>query len=54
MLIINYLSQNRVKLKKGSCKVYTAELDPGLYIVRVYGKDDKIYIYKYIVKGEEE
>ncbi len=41
-----------IKCKKGNCKVYTEELDPGLYIVRIYGKDDKIYTYKYIVKEQ--
>ena len=42
-----------MKCKKGSCRIYTEELDPGLYVVRVYGKDEKIFTYKYIVKAEE-
>ena len=42
-----------IKCKKSGCRVYTEELDPGTYIVRVFCKDDKIYTYKYEVKGDE-
>lgn len=43
-----------MKCKKGSCKVFTEELDPGLYVVKMICKDEKIYTYKYEVKEEVE
>ncbi len=43
-----------MKCRKNVCKVNTEELDPGLYIVRLYCKDEKIYTYKYEVKEVEE
>lgn len=39
-----------MKCRKNVCKVNTEELDPGLYIVRLYCKDEKVYTYKYEVK----
>ena len=39
-----------IKPSAGSCRVITEDLDPGMYIVRIYGKDDKVYTYKYEVK----
>ena len=39
-----------VKCKKTSCKINTEELDPGLYVVKMYTKDEKIFTYKYEVK----
>jgi hypothetical protein len=43
-----------VKCKKNSCKINTEELDPGLYVVKMYTKDEKIFTYKYEVKEEVE
>lgn len=43
-----------VKCKKNNCKVSTEELDPGIYVVKIFGKDDKIYTYKYEVKEIKE
>jgi len=39
-----------MKCRKNVCKIYTEDLDPGLYIVRLYCKDEKVYTYKYQVK----
>ena len=38
------------KCKHNSCKVNIEDMDPGVYIVRIFGKDDKVYNYKYEVK----
>ncbi|MCW3120566.1 MAG: hypothetical protein JWQ38_58 [Flavipsychrobacter sp.] len=38
------------KCKKNSCKVNIEDMDPGIYIVRIFGRDDKVYNYKYEVK----
>jgi len=43
-----------LQCKKNSCKVNTEDLDPGLYIVRIYCTDDKVYTYKYEVKEIKE
>ena len=43
-----------MKCKKNSCRVNTEDLDPGLYIVRIYCADDKVYTYKYEVKEIHE
>jgi hypothetical protein len=43
-----------LKCNKNSCRVYTEDLDPGLYIVKIYCKDDKAYTYKYEVKEVQE
>jgi len=43
-----------MKCKKNSCKINTEDLDPGLYVVRLYCKDEKIYTYKYEVKEIKE
>lgn len=43
-----------VRCRKNQCRVYTEDLDEGLYVVRIYGKDDKIYTYKYQVTEEVE
>lgn len=42
------------KCKKNSCKINTEDLDPGLYVVKLYTKDEKIFTYKYEVKEIEE
>jgi hypothetical protein len=39
-----------MKCKKGTCKVNIEDMDLGVYIVRIFGKDDKVYNYKYEVK----
>ncbi len=39
-----------MKCKKNVCKVNIEDMDPGVYIVRIFGKDDKVYNYKYEVK----
>lgn len=41
-----------LKCRKTQCRVYTEDLDAGLYIVRIFGKDEKVYTYKYEVKEE--
>ena len=38
------------KCKRNVCKVNIEDMDPGTYIVRIFGKDDKVYNYKYDVK----
>ncbi len=43
-----------MKCKKNVCKVNTEDLDPGLYVVRLFCKDEKIYTYKYEVKEIKE
>ena len=43
-----------VKCKKNGCKVFTEELDAGMYIVKIFGKDEKIYTYKYEVRDVKE
>ncbi len=43
-----------MKCKKNTCKINTEDLDPGLYIVRLYCKDEKVYTYKYEVKEIKE
>ncbi len=43
-----------VKCGKNSCKIYTEDMDPGLYVVRIFCEDEKIYTYKYEVKEKEE
>ncbi len=43
-----------LKCNKNSCRVFTEDLDPGLYIVKIYCKDDKAYTYKYEVKEIRE
>jgi hypothetical protein len=43
-----------VKCGKNQCKIFTEELDPGLYIVRIFCNDDKAYTYKYEVKEIKE
>ncbi len=43
-----------LQCKKNSCKVNTEDLDPGLYIVKIYCTDDKVYTYKYQVKEVKE
>jgi hypothetical protein len=43
-----------VKCAKTQCKIYTQELDPGMYVVRIFCEDEKIYTYKYEVKEIEE
>ncbi len=43
-----------MKCKKNLCKVNTEDLDPGLYVVRLFCKDEKIYTYKYEVKEIKE
>ena len=43
-----------VKCKKSVCKISTEDLDPGLYVVRLYTKDEKIFTYKYEVKEVQE
>jgi len=43
-----------MKCKKSVCKVNIEDLDPGVYIVRIFGKDDKVYNYKYEVKAIAE
>jgi len=39
-----------IKASANSCKVTTEDLEPGMYIVKIYGKDEKVYTYKYEVK----
>jgi hypothetical protein len=39
-----------IKASAASCRVNTEDLDPGMYIVKIYTKDDKVYTYKYEVK----
>jgi hypothetical protein len=43
-----------MKCKKNVCRVNIEDLDPGVYIVRIFGKDDKVYNYKYEVKPAPE
>jgi len=43
-----------LQCKKNFCRVNTEDLDPGLYIVRIYCTDDKVYTYKYQVKELRE
>ena len=43
-----------VKCSKNLCKIYTEDLDPGIYVVRIYCKDDQAYTYKYEVKEIKE
>ena len=43
-----------IKCSKNLCTIYTGELDPGLYVVRLFCKDDKTYTYKYEVKEVKE
>lgn len=43
-----------IKCSKNGCKVSTEEMDPGLYVVKIFGKDDKLYTYKYEVKEVKE
>jgi hypothetical protein len=39
-----------MKCKKNTCKVNIEDMDAGVYIVRIFGKDDKVFNYKYEVK----
>ena len=43
-----------MKCKKNNCKIFTEELDPGMYIVQLHCDDEKIYTYKYEVKEVKE
>ena len=43
-----------MKCKKNVCKINTEDLDPGLYVVRLYCNDEKVYTYKYEVKEIKE
>ena len=43
-----------VKCSKNQCRINTEELDPGLYVVRIFCEDDKTYTYKYEVKEIKE
>lgn len=43
-----------MKCKKNVCKIFTEDLDPGLYIVKLYCTDEKVYTYKYEVKEIKE
>jgi hypothetical protein len=43
-----------MKCRRGVCKVNTEDLDPGLYIVKLYCTDEKVYTYKYEVKEIKE
>ena len=43
-----------IKASASSCRVITEDLEPGMYIVKIYGQDDKAYTYKYQVKEVAE
>ncbi len=43
-----------LKCNRNSCRVYTEDLDPGMYIVKIFCKDEKVYTYKYEVKDIPE
>jgi hypothetical protein len=43
-----------MKCRKSVCKVNIEDMDPGVYIVRIFGKDDKVFNYKYEVKDIPE
>jgi hypothetical protein len=43
-----------MKCKHNTCKIYTEDLDPGMYVVRLHCDDEKVYTYKYEVKETKE
>jgi hypothetical protein len=43
-----------MKCKHNVCKINTEDLEPGLYVVRLFCKDEKVYTYKYEVKEIRE
>jgi hypothetical protein len=40
-----------MKCRRNVCKVNIEDMDPGIYIVKIFGKDDKVFNYKYEVKA---
>ncbi len=43
-----------MKCKKNSCRVNIEDMDAGVYVVRIFTKDDKVFNYKYEVKEQED